>query len=136
MGEDITPRMRLALGAKAIFLNLLGVLFLTLTAAGLVGDGHHLLVRAAAVLGCTPISAFLFWCGWLGLHDAFTGKAVEIVGAEALASRRSGHSLRLPDGHFAEFVLFNPYAPLIAGRRYTVVIGRRSRVVVAPPREE
>jgi hypothetical protein len=68
--------------------------------------------------------------------DALVGRAVRVSGAEALASRRAGWSLRLPDGHFAEFILWNPWPDLEPGRRYMLLLGARSRVVVERPEPE
>jgi len=68
--------------------------------------------------------------------DAILGRAERVTGAEALPSRRAGWSLQLPDGRFAEYVLWNPWGDLVAGKRYTVTIGARSRVLVAEPVEE
>ena len=46
---------------------------------------------------------------------------MRVDGAVALASRRAGWSLRLPDGRFAEFILHNPWAPLVTDARYAAV---------------
>jgi hypothetical protein len=132
----ISFRMRLALASKGALLVCLAALFVGLAGAGALTGDHALLVRAAAVLVCLPLGAFLGWNGGLGLADALVGHAREVAGAVALASRRSGYSLQLPDGRFAEFVLFNPWEPLVPGRHYTVVMGRWSRVVVSPPRPQ
>jgi hypothetical protein len=127
--------MRLALAAKAALLLALAAVFATLIAGAVLGD-HHLLTRGLALLVSVPIFGFLASNALKGLADAVTGQTREVQGAEALASNRSGLSFRLPDGGFAEFVLYNPWQPLAAGRRYTLVIGRWSRVVLAPPRPE
>jgi hypothetical protein len=132
MTLHLTPRLRLALAAKGILLLVLGAVFATLIFGALTGD-HHVVTRALALLVSVPIAAFLASNALKAFADAVLGQVREVHGAEALGSNRSGLSFRLPDGRFAEFVLFNPWQPLVAGRRYTVVIGRWSRVVLAPP---
>jgi hypothetical protein len=132
MTPHVTSPLRLALAAKGLLLLVLAGVFGALIGGALTGD-HHLLTRALALLVSVPIAAFLASNALKAFADALLGEVREVRGAEALASNRSGLSFRLPDGRFAEFVLFNPWQPLVAGRRYTVVIGRWSRVVLAPP---
>jgi hypothetical protein len=133
MAAHITPRMRAALAAKAVLLLALAAVFSILASVTFDAE-RFFMTRAAAAVLCAPLSAFLFVNAARGLLDAMLGRAREVEGAVALASRRSGYSLQLPDGRFAELVL--GLQPLVAGRRYTVLIGRWSNVVVAPPRPE
>jgi hypothetical protein len=133
MAAHITPRMRAALAAKAVLLLALAAVFSILASVTFDAE-RFFMTRAAAAVLCAPLSAFLFVNATRGVLDAMLGRAREVEGAVALASRRSGYSLQLPDGRFAELVL--GLQPLVAGRRYTVLIGRWSNVVVAPPRPE
>ncbi len=128
--------MRLALAAKGTLLLVLTLVFVTLLYRGALSENQAWWVRALSGIVFAPISAFLGQTTWLAFADAVVGKAVTIQGAVALASRRSGLSLKLPDGHFAEFVLTNPWKALTPHQRYTITIGLWSRVVVAPPQLE
>jgi len=125
--------MRLALAAKGSLLAAMGALFgaLALRALGPPARWWAILFG----LGFVLLGAFLAWAGLMAWLDALIGGAVTASGARALPSRRAGHSLRLPDGHFVEFILHNPWAPLVPGRIYNVTYGRFSRVLVAPPVE-
>ncbi len=76
------------------------------------------------------------WAASLGLADVVLGQALVANGAKALKSRRAGYSLRLPSGRFVEYVLYNPWPALAPDATYTVVYGRFSGVLVAPPQPE
>ena len=131
----ISARFRIALAAKGLLLLLLSLGFVGIGVA-MLDPRHSLLVRVPLGVVSLYLALFLVRLARLDFADALSGAAVQVAGAEALASRRAGWSLRLPDGHFAEYVLWNPWEPLQPGRRYTVVHGRRSRVLVARPLPE
>jgi hypothetical protein len=130
----IPPRLRVGLLLKGLLLASLGLGFFALAVAGLRTDWPTP-ARLAFALVFGALGLFPFGVSRLALLDALLGRAVEVPGAIALdeRQRRAGYSLRLPDGHFAEFLVRNPWAPLVPGARYTVVLGQRSRVIVAPP---
>ncbi len=98
------------------------------------------LASRSTSLGIAAVSAaiacFLVWASSLAFADALRGEAIRESGATPLASRWSGRSLRTPSGRFAEFVLWNPWAPLDIAASYTVTYGARSGVIVAPPELE
>ncbi len=119
---------------KAVLLLGLAAAFALLAREAVLGE-HAAWARVLGLLCALP-GPFLVWAASTGLLDALAGRAVEVTGAVALQSRRSGYSLKLPDGHFAEFPLFNPYPALEPGRRYGLTLGRWSRVIVEPPRPE
>ncbi|MHB8875937.1 MAG: hypothetical protein ACYC8T_19790 [Myxococcaceae bacterium] len=131
----ISPRLRAGLALKALLLVALAAAFGALALEALSRSAWGPLRFAAMLLFAAP-SPFLGFAASLALADALLGRAVEEPGAVALASTRSGYSLPLPSGRFAEFLLFNPGPPLRAGVRYRVLIGRYSRVLVAAPVEE
>lgn len=133
----IPPRLRLALLLKGLGLATLGLVFFAVAVGGLRSD-WPLVARVPFALFFGAVGLFPFGVSRLALVDALVGEAVEVAHAVALQpkQRRAGYSLRLPDGHFAEFLVKNPGEPLVPDARYTVVIGRRSRVLVAPPRRE
>ncbi|MBL8923401.1 MAG: hypothetical protein JNJ54_31400 [Myxococcaceae bacterium] len=130
----IPPRLRLGLLLKGLLLASLGLGFFTLAIAGLRAD-WSLPARLAFAIVFGALGLFPSSVCRLALLDAFLGRAVEVRGAVALdeRQRRAGYSLRLPDGHFAEFLVRNPWAPLVPGASYSVIIGVHSRVIVAPP---
>ncbi len=129
----ISPAFRLALAGKGALLGSLCLLFVALTLKGTLDAERHVVVRLLSGLFALP-AWFVGWTALLAFADALLGEAREITGAIALHSRKAGYSLKLPDGHFAEFILWNPWpVELMPDRAYTVVIGRRSRVMVAPP---
>lgn len=133
---SIPPRFRLALGAKGVALAALAGLFVFLGAEAF-GRWHWPLLARVSALGLTLFAgAFLAWAATLALVDVALGKAVRSHGARPLKTRRSGYSLELPGGGFVEYILYNPWQPLQQGATYTVVYGRRSRVLVAPPELE
>lgn len=134
MSLSIAPWFRAQLALKGGLLAGMGLGFLAIALTAWSKPWS-----LAAQLG---YSAFFAWAGLfplrmsvLALADAVRGRAVRIQGAIALDARgrRRGFSLSLPQGGFAEFVLFNPWEALVPGQRYTVVIGERSKVIVEPP---
>jgi hypothetical protein len=131
----ISPRFRIALGAKGLLLLLMALGFVAIGVA-MLDPRHSLAVRIPLGAVSLYLALVLARLARLDVADALSGAAVQVAGAEALTSRRAGWSLRLPDGHFAEYVLWNSWEPLQPGRRYTVVLGRRSRVLVARPELE
>jgi hypothetical protein len=128
----ISGTFRMALAGKGLLLLALGLSFIALMLAGLFGPAHALAVRVFSAGFVLP-AVFLGWTAGLAFADAVEGQALEVDGAVALRSRAAGFSLRLPDGHYAEFILFNPWQALVPERHYRVTIGRRSRVLVARP---
>jgi len=133
----IPPRVRRALLLKGLGLAALGLVFFAVAVGGLRAD-WSLLARVPFSLFFAALGLFPFGVSRLALFDALFGEAVEVAHAVALQpkQRRAGYSLRLPDGHFAEFLLTNPDEPIVPDARYTVVIGRCSRVLIAAPRRE
>lgn len=129
----ISPRFRLALLAKALLLVVLAAAFAFMAYACWSRWHWGLLARwsGAVLLGVAALS--LLSAASRGLVDAVLGQAVRTSGARPLKSRRSGYSLRLPDGRFVEYVLYNPWPALEQGQTYTVTYGRFSRVMVEPP---
>lgn len=132
--RPIPPRVRLQLGLKALGLLLIGLSLLGISLGGVVSS-WSVPLRAVFSSFFFLVSLFPLGVSRFALFDAVLGRAVEVTGAIALdeKQRRAGWSLKLPDGHFAEFLFANRGAPLVAGSRYTVVIGVHSRVLVAPP---
>lgn len=126
---------RARLGAKGLLLLALALCFAGLVLAG-SGDSQRSELLRVLFLGFALPASFLGYSAGLAFADAVVGRAVEVGGAVALRDRRMGYSLRLPDGHFAEFILFNPWGALVPEARYGVTIGRYSRVLVQPPRPE
>lgn len=132
----IPTRFRLALAAKGALLFVLMVVFLLLTGAALFKPDVNPVIRFLfAVLGALN-TAFLAWTTWLALADVVLGQAVEVSGATALPSRKSGISFRLKGGGSAEYLLVNAWEPAQQGRRYGLTIGRFSHVILEPPRDE
>lgn len=128
----IPARFRAGLLLKGLLLVSLGGLFVALLLVALAGGAHPAIKAVALVLFGVP-AAFLLSVSRHAFLDAVVGEAVRITAAEALPSRSAGYSLRLPTGRFAEYLLYNPWERLTPGRRYTVVVGRRSLVLVEPP---
>ena len=125
--------VRLVLLSKALLLAALAGLFFFIAYEALFG-AHPWWARVLGLASAFP-APFVLKAGWHGLLDALLGRAVAVDGAVALTpkARRTGFSLKLPDGHFAEFPLFNPGPALTPGKSYAVVVGRWSRVIVEPP---
>jgi hypothetical protein len=131
----ISTAFRTALAAKALLL--LGIAVLFAVPAFRIATGQGLWpLRAAVGLFLAGLGAYVAWAASLGLRDAALGHAQRASGAVALQSRRAGYSLQLEDGSFVEFILWNPWKPLVPGRRYTVTYGRHSKVLVRPPEAE
>jgi hypothetical protein len=129
----ISPAFRLALAGKGALLFSLCLLFVALVLKGTLDTERHVVVRLLSVFFALP-AWFVGWTALLAFADALLGEAREVTGAIALRSRKAGYSLKLPDGHFAEFILWNPWSvELVPDRPYRVTIGRRSRVMVRPP---
>lgn len=131
--RPIPPAFRLGLAAKGGLLLGLGGLLLGLGVAAAVKDEWPWAARAAAALGFGAVGLFPALQARVAFFDALAGEAEEVRGAVALRSRRSGLSFSLPGGRFAEFLLWNTFAPLVPDATYTLVVARRSRVIVAPP---
>ncbi len=131
----IARGFRAALLGKGALLAGMGVVFAWLSMR-VAQSSWPLLARAPAALASAAVALFLLWAAALALLDALQGKAERVQGAVALESRAAGHSLRTPEGKYAEFILWNPWRPLTPGARYTVTIGRFSRVLVSPPELE
>jgi hypothetical protein len=129
----ISAAFRVALAAKALLLAAIAVLFVVLARAAWANAAWPLPARLLGAVLFAVGGSFPAAAAYLGLADALLGEALEASGARPLASRRSGYSLRLPGGRFVEYVLFNPWGPLDAGRTYRVTFGRYSSVLVAPP---
>lgn len=132
----IEPRFRAALTAKALLLLTIATAFAFMAFTCWTRWHWGLLARwsGAVLLGIGALS--LVSAAGRGLVDAVLGQAVRTAGAKPLESRRSGYSLRLPDGRFVEYVLYNPWPALEQGQTYTVTYGKFSRVLVEPPLQE
>jgi hypothetical protein len=129
----IAARWRLALFGKAALLLLIGAGFAALAVTAMTAADHSMLVRVSLLVTCGPLALFMAWAGSLGAADAVIGKSVTEGGATVLKHRRSGYSMRVPSGRFVEFILWNPWDPLLPGSTYTVTYGRYSGVMVARP---
>jgi hypothetical protein len=125
--------MRGVLLLKALLLLGFAAGFTVIGLEALRGD-HAGWARALALLTAFP-APFLIMAASRGLFDAALGQAIRVDHAVALTpkGRRTGYSVKLPNGRFAEFPLFNPYPALVPGKAYTVVVGRWSNVIVEPP---
>ena len=132
----ISSRFRLALALKALLLLSMSALFFGLAWVAWAKWEWHVLARlsGAGLLAVAAVS--VAWAASLGLADVVVGKALVATGAKPLKSRRAGYSLRLPSGRFVEYVLYNPWPSLAPDVTYTVVYGRFSGVLVAPPQPE
>jgi hypothetical protein len=130
----IKLKLRAVLLLKALLLLAFAAVFGFIAVEAVRGD-HAWWARALALLTVFP-APFLVMAASRGVFDAVQGHAVQIDGAVALDAkgRRIGYSVKLPDGRFAEFPLFNPYPALTPGKSYAVVVGRWSNVIVEPPR--
>ena len=131
----ISARFRLGLAAKGVGLLALGVVFGVVAAAAMLKAEWPPSLRVVvasffALVGLFPASQSRF-----ALLDAVLGQAVVVEGAVALHSRKSGLSFTLPNGRFGEFLLWNSWEPLVAGATYSLVLARRSRVIVDRPRK-
>ena len=132
----ISGRFRLALAAKAALLLSFSAVFLGLAWVAWSKWHWPLLARVSGA-GLLAIAAgSVAWAASLGVADVLLGQALVGSGARPLKSRRTGYSLRLPDGRFVEYVLYNPWPSLAPDATYTVVYGRFSGVLVAPPQPE
>ena len=131
----IARAFRAALLGKGALLAGMGLVF-ALLSVRLLHASWPFLARALAASASAAVALFLVWAASLALLDAVWGRAERIRGAVALESRAAGHSLRTPEGRYAEFILWNPWRPLAPGGRYTVMVGRFSRVIVSPPELE
>lgn len=132
----IPARFRAALLAKGALLAGMAALFLWLGLEAWARPGWPAAVRLGVAAACAGVAIFLGWAASLALLDMALGEAVRATGAAPLKRRWAGHSLKLPDGRFVEYILYNPWQPLRQGETYTVLFGRRSAVLVAPPRAE
>ena len=134
--SKISFRFRLALALKALLLLAMSALFLGLAWAAWSKWEWHVLARLSAAVLLAIASVSVAWAASLGVADVVLGKALVATGAKPLKSRRAGYSLRLPSGRFVEYVLYNPWPALAPDATYTVVYGRFSGVLVAPPQPE
>ena len=132
----ISARFRLALALKALLLLCFSLLFLSLAWAAWSKWDWHVLARLSGAALLTIGAVSVGWAASLGLADVVLGQAVVGSGAKPLKSRRTGYSLQLPSGRFVEYVLYNPWPALAPELTYTVVYGRFSGVLVAPPQPE
>ncbi|MBK7859071.1 MAG: hypothetical protein IPJ65_10725 [Archangiaceae bacterium] len=134
----ISAGYRFALAAKGLLLFCMAAVFGALVARGAFAADRALLLRPLALVVFGVPLVFLGWTSLLAFADALVGAAVEVDGAVALQPRRRrwGTSFRLPNGRAAEFVLYNPYPPLVPDAKYGVTIGRYSRVLVQAPRPQ
>jgi hypothetical protein len=133
----ISPSFRAALAGKGTLLLALGALYGALAWVLLAGGhGWAFAWRAPLATAFALVGAFLAAGSIRAWADACLAQGCQAEGAVALASRRAGYSLKLPSGRFVEFILFNPWGPLTAGARYTVVYGKYSRILVTPPQPE
>lgn len=133
MPHVISPHFRLGLAAKALLLLSLGVVFGVVAAGAMLKADWHPALRVVvasvfALVGLFPASQSRF-----ALLDAVLGEAVVVEGAVALQSRKSGLSFTLPNGRFGEFLLWNSWEALVPGATYSLVLARRSRVIVERP---
>lgn len=131
----ISARFRLGLAAKGLLLLSLGVVFGAVAAGAMAKTEWHPALRVTvavvfALVGLFPASQSRF-----ALLDAVLGEAIVVDGAVALHSRKSGLSFSLPNGRFGEFLLWNSWDALVPGATYSLVLGRRSRVIVERPRQ-
>lgn len=132
----ISARFRFALALKALLLLSMSALFLGLAWAAWSKWEWHVLARLSGATLLAVAAVSVAWAASLGVADVVLGQALTANGAKPLKSRRAGYSLRLPSGRFVEYVLYNPWPALAPDATYTVVYGRFSGVMVAPPRPE
>lgn len=129
------PAFRVRLALKAVLLVALGGGLVWLAKEGATRSTWPALARGAWALVFGAVGLFPLGPARRGLADALDGAAVEVTDAVALDARgrRAGYSLRLPDGRFAEFLLWNPGPALVPGARYRLLLARRSRTIAATP---
>jgi hypothetical protein len=132
----ISARFRVVLALKALLLLSLSVAFLAMAWVAWTKWHWPLLARLSGAGLLAIAGGSVGWAASLGLADVVMGQALVAKGARPLASRRAGYSLRLPSGRFVEYVLYNPWPPLSPEATYTVIYGRFSGVLVAPPQPE
>jgi hypothetical protein len=132
----ISARFRVALALKALLLFSFSVIFMGMAWAAWTKWHWPLLARASGAVLLAIASASVARAASRGFADVVMGEALVANGAKPLKSRRSGFSLRLPSGRFVEYVLYNPWQSLSAEATYTVVFGKFSGVLVAPPQPE
>lgn len=131
----ISARLRLGLAAKGVLLLSLGVVFGVVAAGATVKTEWHPALRLAVAVVFALVGLFPASQSRSALLDAVLGEAIVVDGAVALPSRKSGLSFSLPNGRFGEFLLWNSWEPLVPGATYSLVLARRSRVVVERPRK-
>lgn len=132
----ISARFRVALALKALLLLTFSCAFLAMAWVAWATWHWHLLARISGAGFLAIAGGSVAWAAGLGLADVVMGQAIVAKGARPLKSRRAGYSLRLPSGRFVEYVLYNPWPALSPETTYTVVYGRFSGVLVAPPQPE
>lgn len=132
----IPPRFRVALALKALLLLSFSCAFLGMAWVAWTRWDWSLFARLSGAVLLAIAGASVAWAASLGLADVVLGHALVAKGAKPLKSRRAGYSLRLPSGRFVEYVLYNPWPTLAPDATYTVVYGRFSGVMVAPPQPE
>lgn len=122
---------RLALAAKALLLGAIALGFLFIAYASVRDDNWAITIIGGA--GFSWLGGFLAWAAGLGFADALAGQARTETHVKVLENRRQGYSMRTPSGRFVEFVLWNPWDPLVPDATYTVTYGRFSGVIVQRP---
>lgn len=132
----ISARFRVALALKALLLLSFSALFLFLAWVAWSKWHWPLPARISGAVLLAIAAASVARAASRGLADVVLGEALVGNGAKPLKSRRSGYSLQLPSGRFVEYVLYNPWPSLAPDATYTVVYGRFSGVLVAPPQPE
>ena len=132
----IPARFRVALALKALLLLSFSCAFLGMAWVAWSKWDWSLFARLSGTVLLAIAGASVAWAAGLGLADVVVGEALVAKGARPLKSRRAGYSLRLPSGRFVEYVLYNPWPALAPDETYTVVYGRFSGVMVAPPQPE
>ncbi|MDP1917434.1 MAG: hypothetical protein Q8L14_14435 [Myxococcales bacterium] len=135
MPPFISARFRLGLAAKGVLLLSLGVVFGVVAAGAMVKPEWPPALRVAVAVAFALVGLFPASQSRFALLDAMLGEAVVVDGAVALHSRRSGLSFSLPNGGFGEFLLWNSWQALVPGATYSLVLARRSRVLVEEPRK-
>ena len=132
----IPARFRVALALKALLLLSFSCAFLWMAWVAWSKWDWSLLARLSGAALLAIAGASVAWAAGLGVADVVMGQALVAKGAKPLKSRRAGYSLRLPSGRFVEYVLYNPWPALSPDATYTVIYGRFSGVMVAPPQPE
>lgn len=131
----INARFRLGLAAKAMLLLSLGAVFGVVAAGAMVKAEWPPALRVVVAIVFALVGLFPASQARVALLDAILGETVVVDGAVALHSRKSGLSFSLPNGRFGEFLLWNSWEPLVPGATYSLVLARRSRVIVERPRK-